>query len=113
MWRPRFKRSLPPSGRADTPTCTHVWLCSEQQQCLNSPGGLNLTSWPPFQGLLSVHDAVAQRDFEPTLAPVPDHVLGEEEEEEDSVKIVSLVKTKEPLVRKHARVSGRSGQNWD
>lgn len=45
-----------------------------------------------------MHDAVAQRDFEPTLPPVPDHVL-EEGEGEDSVKIVSLVKTKEPLVR--------------
>lgn len=54
-----------------------------------------------------MHDAVAQRDFEPNLAPVPDHVL---EEEEDSVKIVSLVKTKEPLVREYVRVSRRSGQ---
>lgn len=42
-----------------------------------------------------MHDAVAQRDFEPTLPPVPDNVL---EEDEDSVKIVSLVRTKEPLV---------------
>lgn len=42
-----------------------------------------------------MHDAVARRDFEPGLPPVPDHVL---EDEEDSVKIVSLVKTKEPLV---------------
>lgn len=48
-----------------------------------------------LQSLLSVHDAVAQRDFEPTLPPMPDDVL---EEDEDSVKIVSLVKTKEPLV---------------
>uniref|UniRef100_A0A3Q1H6X3 Membrane protein, palmitoylated 7b (MAGUK p55 subfamily member 7) n=1 Tax=Anabas testudineus TaxID=64144 RepID=A0A3Q1H6X3_ANATE len=46
------------------------------------------------QSLLSVHDAVAQRDFEPTLPPIPDDVP---DEEEDSVKIVSLVKTKEPL----------------
>lgn len=45
-----------------------------------------------------MQDAVAQRDFEPTLPPVPDHVL---EDEEDSIKIVSLVKTKEPLVRKY------------
>lgn len=52
----------------------------------------------PLQSLLSVHDAVAQRDFEPTLPPIPDEVL---EEDEDSVKIVSLVKTKEPLVSKH------------
>lgn len=49
----------------------------------------------PLQSLLSVHDAVAQGDFEPTLPPMPDDVL---EEDEDSVKIVSLVKTKEPLV---------------
>ncbi|KAG7227309.1 hypothetical protein INR49_000313, partial [Caranx melampygus] len=53
-----------------------------------------LFSKPHFKSLLSVHDAVAQRDFEPSLPPVPDDVL---EEEEDSVKIVSLVKTKEPL----------------
>lgn len=49
----------------------------------------------PLQSLLSVHDAVAQGDFEPTLPAMPDDVL---EEDEDSVKIVSLVKTKEPLV---------------
>lgn len=48
-----------------------------------------------MQNLLQVHDAVAQKDFEPSLAPVPDDAL---DEEEDSVKIVSLVKTKEPLV---------------
>uniref|UniRef100_A0A3Q1FHH6 MAGUK p55 subfamily member 7-like n=1 Tax=Acanthochromis polyacanthus TaxID=80966 RepID=A0A3Q1FHH6_9TELE len=48
----------------------------------------------PSQSLLCVHDAVAQRDFEPTLPPIPDDVL---DDEEDSVKIVSLVKTKEPL----------------
>ncbi|KAE8291262.1 MAGUK p55 subfamily member 7 [Larimichthys crocea] len=53
-----------------------------------------LFSKPHFKSLLSVHDAVAQRDFEPTLPPMPDDVL---EEDEDSVKIVSLVKTKEPL----------------
>lgn len=51
----------------------------------------------PSQSLLSVHDAVAQGDFEPTLPPMPDDVL---EDDEDSVKIVSLVKTKEPLVSK-------------
>ncbi|XP_028329176.1 MAGUK p55 subfamily member 7-like [Gouania willdenowi] len=53
-----------------------------------------LLSNPHFKSLLYVHDAVAQRDFEPALPSVPDDVL---EEDEDSVKIVSLVKTKEPL----------------
>ncbi|XP_068456387.1 MAGUK p55 subfamily member 7-like [Clinocottus analis] len=49
----------------------------------------------PRQLLLSVHDAVAQRDFEPRLPPIPDDALDDDDEE--SVKIVSLVKTKEPL----------------
>ncbi|XP_059200841.1 MAGUK p55 subfamily member 7-like [Centropristis striata] len=53
-----------------------------------------LFSKPSFKSLLSVHDAVAQRDFEPSLPPIPDDVL---DEDEDSVKIVSLVKTKDPL----------------
>ncbi|XP_073347045.1 MAGUK p55 subfamily member 7-like isoform X2 [Pagrus major] len=53
-----------------------------------------LFSKPHFKSLLSVLDTVAQRDFEPTLPPIPDDVL---DEDEDSVKIVSLVKTKEPL----------------
>lgn len=59
-----------------------------------------------LQSLLFVHDAVAQRDFEPTLPPIPDGIL---EEEEDSVKIVSLVKTKEPLVGKYVLMFPRSG----
>ncbi|XP_077360591.1 MAGUK p55 subfamily member 7-like [Festucalex cinctus] len=49
---------------------------------------------PHFKGLIYVHDAVAQRDYEPTLPQVPDGII---DDEEDSVKIVSLVKTKEPL----------------
>ncbi|KAM4727531.1 MAGUK p55 subfamily member 7-like [Anableps anableps] len=53
---------------------------------------LTLISKPHFKSLLRTHDSVAQRDFEPALPPLPDDVM-----EEDSVKIVSLVKTKEPL----------------
>ncbi|KAI4810122.1 hypothetical protein KUCAC02_018969 [Chaenocephalus aceratus] len=55
---------------------------------------VGLFSQPDFKSLLRVHDAVAQRTFEPTLPPIPDSVL---EDDEDSVKIVSLVKTKDPL----------------
>ncbi|KAM6989624.1 MAGUK p55 subfamily member 7-like [Tautogolabrus adspersus] len=55
---------------------------------------VDLVSKPHFMSVLSVHDAVAQRDFEPTLPPIPDDVL---DSDEDTVKIVSLVKTKEPL----------------
>ncbi|XP_047188149.1 MAGUK p55 subfamily member 7-like isoform X2 [Scophthalmus maximus] len=55
---------------------------------------VDLFSKPHFKSLLFVHDAVARRDFEPSLPPVPEDALVEDE---DSVKIVSLVKTKEPL----------------
>ncbi|XP_057713893.1 MAGUK p55 subfamily member 7-like isoform X2 [Corythoichthys intestinalis] len=54
-----------------------------------------LFSKPHFKFLLHVHDAVAQRDYEPFLPEVPDGII---DDEEDSVKIVSLVKTKEPLM---------------
>uniref|UniRef100_A0A3Q3X1X4 Uncharacterized protein n=1 Tax=Mola mola TaxID=94237 RepID=A0A3Q3X1X4_MOLML len=47
------------------------------------------------QAVLSVHDTVAQKDFDPVLPPLPDDF--EDELEEESVKIVRLVKNKEPL----------------
>uniref|UniRef100_A0A4W5N5J9 MAGUK p55 scaffold protein 3 n=1 Tax=Hucho hucho TaxID=62062 RepID=A0A4W5N5J9_9TELE len=45
--------------------------------------------------VLSVHDTVAQKNFDPVLPPLPDDF--EDELEEESVKIVRLVKNKEPL----------------
>lgn len=47
-----------------------------------------------FQALLSVHDIVAQKSYDPVLPPMPDDI----DEEEDSVKIIRLVKNREPLV---------------
>lgn len=47
-----------------------------------------------FQALLSVHDTVAQKNYDPVLPPMPDDI----DEEEDSVKIIRLVKNREPLV---------------
>lgn len=43
-----------------------------------------------------VHDTVAQKNFDPVLPPLPDDI--DEDFEEESVKIVRLVKNKEPLV---------------
>lgn len=43
-----------------------------------------------------VHDTVAQKNFDPVLPPLPDNI--DEDFEEESVKIVRLVKNKEPLV---------------
>lgn len=48
------------------------------------------------QALLSAHDTVAQKDFEPLLPPLPDNIP----ESEEAMKIVCLVKNQQPLVRK-------------
>ncbi|MBN3296496.1 MPP3 protein, partial [Amia calva] len=56
---------------------------------------LQLLTAPHLKAVLSVHDTVAQKNFDPVLPPLPDDF--EDELEEESVKIVRLVKNKEPL----------------
>uniref|UniRef100_A0A672YT82 Membrane protein, palmitoylated 4-like n=1 Tax=Sphaeramia orbicularis TaxID=375764 RepID=A0A672YT82_9TELE len=46
-----------------------------------------------FQALLSAHDTVAQKDYEPVLPPMPDDIPDDEE----ATRIVCLVKNKQPL----------------
>ncbi|XP_062354212.1 MAGUK p55 subfamily member 4 [Cinclus cinclus] len=48
---------------------------------------------PHFKALLSAHDTVAQKDFEPTLPPLPDNLP----ENEEAMRIVCLVKNNQPL----------------
>lgn len=48
-----------------------------------------------LQGLLCAHDAVAQKDYYPHLPDIPVEAVDEDEE---TVKIVQLVKSNEPLV---------------
>ncbi|XP_034947606.1 MAGUK p55 subfamily member 7 isoform X2 [Chelonus insularis] len=48
---------------------------------------------PHIQGLLCTHDAVAQKDYYPRLSEIPIEV----DEDEETVKIVQLVKSDEPL----------------
>lgn len=52
--------------------------------------------------MLSAHDTVAQKNFDPVLPPLPEDA--DHELEEESVKIVRLVKNKEPLVRAKCRL---------
>ncbi|XP_061441642.1 MAGUK p55 subfamily member 7 isoform X2 [Rhineura floridana] len=54
---------------------------------------LKLLSKPNLKALLSVHDIVAQKNYDPVLPPMPDDI----DDEEDSVKIIRLVKNREPL----------------
>uniref|UniRef100_A0A8C5DLJ1 MAGUK p55 subfamily member 3-like n=1 Tax=Gouania willdenowi TaxID=441366 RepID=A0A8C5DLJ1_GOUWI len=49
-----------------------------------------------LQAILYAHDTVAQKKFDPELPPLPNDLLDDDLEEE-SVKIVRLVKNKEPL----------------
>jgi MAGUK p55 subfamily member 3/7 len=46
------------------------------------------------QSLLSVHDKISQKDYVPKLPELPLEV----DEDEETVKIVQLVKSNEPLV---------------
>ncbi|XP_042591387.1 MAGUK p55 subfamily member 7-like isoform X4 [Cyprinus carpio] len=54
---------------------------------------VKLLSNPHIKSLLSVHDTVARKSYDPELPPLPDDI----DDEEDSVKIIRLVKNKEPL----------------
>ncbi|XP_036044014.1 MAGUK p55 subfamily member 7 isoform X2 [Onychomys torridus] len=54
---------------------------------------LKLLSKPNVKALLSVHDTVAQKSYDPVLPPMPEDI----DDEEDSVKIIRLVKNREPL----------------
>ncbi|XP_075994704.1 MAGUK p55 subfamily member 4-like [Genypterus blacodes] len=48
---------------------------------------------PHLQALLSAHDTVAQKDYDPVLPPMPDDLPDDEE----ATRIVCLVKNKQPL----------------
>ncbi|XP_077410846.1 MAGUK p55 subfamily member 7 isoform X2 [Vanacampus margaritifer] len=54
---------------------------------------IKLLAKPHLKSLLSVHDVVAQKNYDPELPPMPEDL----NDDEDSVKIIRLVKNKEPL----------------
>uniref|UniRef100_A0A1A7WBN7 Membrane protein, palmitoylated 7 (MAGUK p55 subfamily member 7) n=1 Tax=Iconisemion striatum TaxID=60296 RepID=A0A1A7WBN7_9TELE len=54
---------------------------------------LKLLEKPHLKSLLLVHDTVAKKGYDPELPPLPDDL----DDNEDSVKIIRLVKNKEPL----------------
>ncbi|XP_013856634.1 MAGUK p55 subfamily member 4 isoform X2 [Austrofundulus limnaeus] len=62
--------------------------CSEEAKEL-----CRLLRQPHLQALLSAHDTVAQKDYEPVLPPIPDGLPGDEE----ATRTVCLVKNKQPL----------------
>ncbi|KAJ0022731.1 hypothetical protein NQD34_014865 [Periophthalmus magnuspinnatus] len=70
---------------------------SEELQGKTSNGEIKellaLLSRPHVKSLLTVHDTVAQKNYDPELPPLPEDL----DDDEDSVKIIRLVKNKEPL----------------
>uniref|UniRef100_A0A8C5HDP0 MAGUK p55 subfamily member 7 n=1 Tax=Gouania willdenowi TaxID=441366 RepID=A0A8C5HDP0_GOUWI len=54
---------------------------------------LDLLENEHIKSLLFVHDIVAQKSYDPALPPLPEDI----DDDEDSVKIIRLVKNKEPL----------------
>ncbi|XP_071185315.1 MAGUK p55 subfamily member 7-like isoform X2 [Salvelinus alpinus] len=70
---------------------------SDELQVKGASGGirelLKLLAKPHVKSLLSVHDTVAQKSYDPDLPPLPDDI----DDDEESVKIIRLVKNKEPL----------------
>ncbi|XP_072902812.1 MAGUK p55 subfamily member 4-like isoform X2 [Hemitrygon akajei] len=89
----QWRRPLPVLPRAST-------LCREVTEILKDGSrsmDLRELRWllrkPDFQALLSAHDAVAQKDYEPLLPPLPDNIP----EDEEALRIVCLVKNNHPL----------------
>ncbi|KAM9044622.1 MAGUK p55 subfamily member 3 isoform 7-T7 [Megaptera novaeangliae] len=64
---------------------------------------LHLLSTPHLRAMLMVHDTVAQKNFDPVLPPLPDNI--DEDFDEESVKIVRLVKNKEPLAQSQGSIT--------
>ncbi|XP_068612718.1 MAGUK p55 subfamily member 4 [Brachionichthys hirsutus] len=62
--------------------------CSEEAKEL-----YGLLRQPHLQALLSAHDTVAQKDYDPVLPPMPEELPDDEE----ATRIVCLVKNKQPL----------------
>ncbi|KAM9327449.1 MAGUK p55 subfamily member 4 [Pholidichthys leucotaenia] len=62
--------------------------CSEEAKEL-----YRLLRQPHLQALLSAHDTVAQKNFEPALPPMPDDLPDDEE----ATRTICLVKNKQPL----------------
>nr|XP_023679305.1 MAGUK p55 subfamily member 7 isoform X3 [Paramormyrops kingsleyae] len=87
--------------RSPTPVLISAGTLAQDlvKELQNKPVGLEiqellgLLDKPHVKSLLSVHDTVAQKSYDPQLPPMPDDI----DEDEDSVKIIRLVKNKEPL----------------
>ncbi|KAM5152706.1 MAGUK p55 subfamily member 4 [Mantella aurantiaca] len=87
------KRPTPVVSKARTLSSEVVDILREAPPSSHSRELRRLLRGPHFKAFLSAHDIVAQKDFEPILPPLPDNIP----ENEEAMRIVCLVKNKQPL----------------
>ncbi|XP_054442183.1 MAGUK p55 subfamily member 4 [Pteronotus mesoamericanus] len=88
-------------GKQLAPATSHAQqLCHEVAEILRATSSSpeiqelrQILQAPHLKALLSAHDTVAQKDFEPLLPPLPDNIP----ESEEAMRIVCLVKNQQPL----------------
>ncbi|KAG2459589.1 MPP4 protein, partial [Polypterus senegalus] len=73
-----------------------VYECLQLQRTMRPPAVLNAALPLTREALLLAHDMVAQKDYEPVLPPLPCNLP----EDEEAMRIVCLVKNKQPLTLK-------------
>nr|XP_028607848.1 MAGUK p55 subfamily member 4 isoform X2 [Podarcis muralis] len=87
------RRPVPLTPQARPLTHEVVELLRGVQQSPEVKELRRLLRGPHFKAFLSAHDTVAQKDYEPILPPLPDNIP----ENEEAMRIVCLVKNKQPL----------------
>ncbi|KAB0364588.1 hypothetical protein FD754_008744 [Muntiacus muntjak] len=87
------KKLVPATPHAQALSCEVVKILHETLKSPEIQELRQILQAPHFKALLSAHDTVAQKDFEPLLPPLPDNIP----ESEEAMRIVCLVKNQQPL----------------
>ncbi|XP_077926156.1 MAGUK p55 subfamily member 4 [Halichoerus grypus] len=87
------KKLVPATTHAQTLSCEVVGILHETPKSPEIQELKQILQDPHFKALLSAHDTVARKDFEPLLPPLPDNIP----ESEEAMRIVCLVKNQQPL----------------
>ncbi|XP_032715959.1 MAGUK p55 subfamily member 4 [Lontra canadensis] len=87
------KKLVPATTHAQTLSCEVVGILRETPKSPEIQELKQILQDPHFKALLSAHDTVAKKDFEPLLPPLPDNIP----ESEEAMRIVCIVKNQQPL----------------
>uniref|UniRef100_A0A8D2B5G7 MAGUK p55 subfamily member 4 n=1 Tax=Sciurus vulgaris TaxID=55149 RepID=A0A8D2B5G7_SCIVU len=87
------KKLVPATPHAQKLSCEVIELLRDIPNSPEIQELRQILQAPHYKALLSAHDTVAQKDFEPLLPPLPDNIP----ESEEAMRIVCLVKNQQPL----------------